>query len=109
MFQGDGNLVIYKYTNPNDPCDINRVATWASGTNSMAHSCMWGLFTCYEDGKELCFTNSQFIISQGGDFPDPTWMPWSVTGSLTGHYAVMQDDGNFVIYDSRGNAMWAAH
>ncbi len=86
--QSDGNFVLY--------CASNGQPIWASGTST------WWPY----DHNYLQFQNNgnmtiwQSDANSGGVYP-----VWN-TNTPTAHEAIVQADGNFVIYDSSGNPVW---
>merc|ERR1719231_1101955 len=81
--QGDGNLVLYRGSHP----------LWASGTDGCGPGCHAvlhhdNLFAVY-NSRHQCIWDSQLCNSADGS-----------------HYVVMQNDGNFVQYDSSNRPIW---
>jgi hypothetical protein len=78
--QGDGNLVLYK----------NDIAIWATNRFKMTSKlCMQG------DGNLVNYSDNQ-----------PYWATDKFSTN-TPHKAIMQDDGNFVVYDAKGTVLWS--
>jgi pseudomonalisin len=107
VMQNDGNLVLYDYAGR---------PRWASGTNGQ-----WGSYlVVQDDGNVVIYrplspiwaSNSQ-RTSEHCD-PQTTLQPGAVLArgssvrSANGKYnLVMQDDGNLVLYQANGPALWA--
>jgi hypothetical protein len=87
VFQGDGNLVLYKNYR-----DRDRAALWASGTGGPVGVCI-----LQGDGNLVIYN------AQG----QPIWS--SDTWQHPGSRLVVQDDGNVVIYRPDGTAVWATN
>ncbi|HUA10661.1 MAG TPA: hypothetical protein VMA83_01485 [Solirubrobacteraceae bacterium] len=81
VMQGDGNLVEYS------PADV---ALWSSGTSGNP-----GAYLELAAGGQLA------VRSAAGE------TLWSVAGAA-GDHLVVQDDGNVVLYESGGGALWAS-
>jgi hypothetical protein len=88
VFQGDGNLVLYKnYLNhPRKPL-------WASGTNGRS--------------VEVCVMQGDGNLVLYDPDAHPVWA--SNTPGHAGSRLVMQDDGNAVIYPPNNVAIWATN
>ncbi|MEH7331798.1 hypothetical protein V7161_04115 [Neobacillus drentensis] len=89
VFQGDGNLVLYKNI-PNS----TRKAIWASGTNGKGQV---GICIIQGDGNLVIYDAYQ----------KPIWS--SDTWTHLGSRLVVQNDGNVVIYRPDGRAVWATN
>ena len=89
VFQGDGNLVLYKNTS-----DRGRIALWASGTNGKVPV---GVCIMQGDGNLVIYD----------DYRKPIWS--SKTSGSPGSQLVVQDDGNVVIYQTDRKAVWSTH
>lgn len=88
VFQGDGNLVLYK-NYPNHP----RKPLWASGTNGRsAVVCIM-----QDDGNLVIYD------------PDANALWASGTNGHASSHLVVQDDGNVVIYQPNNAAVWATN
>ncbi|MFD3722918.1 hypothetical protein [Streptomyces sp. NPDC058674] len=93
LLQDDGNLVIYRKSDGK--------AIWNSGTYSTGYH-----------------TTELSIAADGNltlrDWFSPYTVAWSAgTGNNPGAYALLQDDGNFVVYKAdggpgKGGALWAS-
>ena len=51
--------------------------------------------------------DGNLVLYASGDFPDVPYWASNTPGASVG-YTVMQDDGNFVVYDGTGTPIWAS-
>jgi hypothetical protein len=80
IFQNDGNLVLYSQNSP----------IWATGTNSRAD-----LFVVQADGNVVLYGGGRAV--------------WSTnTHGNPSAFLAIQSDGNLVVYDRNGNALWSS-
>lgn len=86
--QPDGNLVLYKEVN-----DVGVQALWASGTNGRGVTHLDWSASGY---IKLLNSSGGIVCTIGALSPSP------------GGRAVIQDDGNFVFYNTSGQATWAS-
>lgn len=94
--QGDGNLVLY--------CTGNGQAVWDTGTvNSYT---TWVNFEGGSGGGSMVIWTNQGPAGNVALWSSLTKPP---THSTRGTEAIVQADGNFVIYDGSGNALWASN
>jgi predicted esterase len=110
IMQGDGNLVIYTVTGE---------VLWASNTSGYPGSRLLlqndGNVVIYRpDGKAAWATNTwlpQGPIARGDDMqPGEVLNPYQSITSANGRYTLIyQGDGNLVLYDSSGKALWASN
>ena len=115
-WQGDGNLVVY------DPGKTGGVS-WASGTGGRGitlkflKDCTLGIQDA--NGNLIWTASGTAPCASGVNGPTVSDAIWSPSGALAtnqqlvspnGLYrAVMQADGNFVIYDQSSKAIWATN
>ncbi len=125
VMQDDGNFVIY---------DSSDSPLWASNTDGnpgayvvVGDAGEFGLRSAGGDtlwapgrlvahaltaGQSLTSPNGQFRLTMQGDGNlveyGGTSVVWASATNPSGARAVMQDDGNFVIYDSSDSALWAS-
>ncbi|NJR13027.1 MAG: hypothetical protein HC779_00255 [Phyllobacteriaceae bacterium] len=92
VFQGDGNLVVYRGTPT-----ANGGAIWASGTNGKANG---GAAHMQADGNVV-------VYNPGGK---ARWASGTSAGDVNRAFTLtMQDDGNLVAFDSQGGeALWSS-
>ncbi|MFI9276245.1 hypothetical protein ACIGXM_37065 [Kitasatospora sp. NPDC052896] len=88
VFQCDGNLVLYRNSDGH--------AMWASGSYSSGGS----------QPNTIRFQNRGFVELTMGLANVCGFGDNSIGHDATGGYAVVQDDGNFVVYTSGGSAVW---
>jgi hypothetical protein len=85
--QTDGNLVLYSYT----PGLVSHEVLWSSNT--------YGISTTHlimqRDGNLVLYSGSSAVWSSG----TYNHCPYNHACSSKGEFAVLQGDGNFVIYD----------
>ncbi|WP_042433448.1 hypothetical protein [Streptacidiphilus anmyonensis] len=91
--QTDGNFVLY--------CTANGKPIWATGTNFVSD----GFITRYLQFQY----NGNMTIWNDDSLSYPHVTPVWNTNTPTAHEAIVQADGNFVIYDSSGNALWSSN
>jgi hypothetical protein len=84
VYQGDGNLVLYRHPGP--------VPLWASGTDG------------YGAGRLVMQGDGNLVVY------DPAWAPlWaSGTDGNAGAWLAVQTDGNVVVYASDARPLWAS-
>lgn len=115
-WQGDGNLVVY------DPGKAGGVG-WAAGTGGrgvalkLLNDCTLGIQDA--NGNLIWTASGTAPCASGANVNTPTVLDaiWSPGGSLATNQqlvssnrmyrAIMQADGNFVIYDQYSHAIWA--
>jgi len=83
IYQGDGNLVLYKGNAP----------LWATGTNGKGV----GVCIMQTDGNLVIYTRGGHALWASG-----------TNGSINSHF-IMQNDGNGVIYRPDNHAVWATN
>jgi hypothetical protein len=90
--QTDGNFVLY--------CSANGDPIWATNTDVSS----WP----YDHNYLQFQNNGNMTIWQTDSLSGGTYPVWN-TNTPTAHEAIVQADGNFVIYDSSGNALWSSN
>jgi hypothetical protein len=100
VMQGDGNLVLYDSAH----------ATWASDTvqhELVAGDELYPGTAIYSPGEEYELTmqiDGNFVLY------GPPGAMWSTqTNGILGSHAIMQTDGNLVVYSNGGRALWDSH
>ncbi|WP_042366431.1 hypothetical protein [Streptacidiphilus neutrinimicus] len=91
--QTDGNLVLY--------CVADGSAVWATGTN-LSWSQQSSNYRKVQFQRNGNMTIWNFNESTGSQTP-----AWN-TNTPNAYEAIVQVDGNFVIYDGSGNALWSS-
>jgi hypothetical protein len=108
--QDDGNMVVYASDNR---------ALWSTGTNVMATpgkptGCgTMPANTALTAGQTFGSCDGRYALAMQTDGnlvwyhgSAPLWA--SGTAGSSGYAAIMQGDGNFVLYDEKGHALWSA-
>lgn len=105
--QSDGNIVLYSASN---------TALWNSSTVqnpsllSMVNRSLWPRYQLYKNQSlETADKKYRLTLQSDGNLVlySATKALWSTrTNGKDSHYAVMQTDGNFVLYDTLGRALW---
>lgn len=110
VVQDDGNLVVYA---------PNSQALWASGTNVMdtppaPKGCgTMPANTALTAGQAFGSCDGRYALAMQSD-GNLVWYHagtalWATgTDGTAGYAAIMQGDGNFVLYDEKGHALWSA-
>ena len=99
--QEDGNLVLYKCFNSNCPDSTGKRDIWASNTHGKGHPPYSlviqrdNVLVIYDTNKNPIWWNNLTIPHERVDFQ------WNANA-----YAVLLDDGNFVVYDDQQRLMW---
>ncbi len=98
LMQEDGNLVIYNLvSNSNE-----KTAIWSTRTNGQTSASLSVKAFMTEDGN--------FVLSQYNKTNYTTKTIWSTqTNGNPEAYLTMQDDGNLVVYNKTGRALWASN
>jgi hypothetical protein len=89
-FQCDGNLVLYQISTGR--------ALWASGTDG------WGVTRIV--WAESGFDQIDFRDNSGNEY---CGIPGAAANVGVNGYADVQNDGNFVLYNQSGHAVWASN
>jgi len=91
VFQGDGNLVLYRLVGPDDG------GNWQP---------IWDTKTYGKHAKRCVMQgDGNLVIYDGND--EPKWA--SNTFNSAASFAVIQDDENFVLYRPDGSPVWASN
>ncbi|MEU2718089.1 hypothetical protein [Streptomyces sp. NPDC007205] len=104
--QSDGNLVLYCQGQGSSQ------AKWATGT-AYNRAFPYVLFEGGSGGGSMVVYDSVLINTPNGSYFQ-NQAEWSSltkppTHSTSGTEAIVQADGNFVIYDAYGNALWSSN
>ena len=103
LLQEDGNLVLYKCFNANCPNSSGKRDIWASNTygkGNPPYSLVIqrdNVLVIYDTNKHPIWWNSLTILDRN----ERVTFQWTSNA-----YAVLLDDGNFVVYDSQQRLMW---
>lgn len=134
VMQGDGNLVVYSddgiphwssSTAPGYQLRLvmqtdgnlviygpNNIAVWDRGGGRVGSEDTLATGRTLTVGQDLVSTDGRFvaIMQADGNFVvyGPSGATWATATSGTGNWVVMQGDGNLVVYTAGGQALWSS-
>jgi hypothetical protein len=101
--QTDGNFVLYCQGHGSNQ------AVWATGTPNRDPDWGWGAKVIWQSSGNMSLW--QFRLQDPNSGWQPKWVSLTEPPTINdrGHLAVVQADGNFVIWSASGRALWASN